>query len=190
MTLPPTVGALSSSPESAQQRLLVQLRHGQEDALKELYDGLSGVTYRVCLRMLGTPEDAQEALQDTFVRLADRAEVYDPSRGTVRTFVLTIAHHLCLERLRARRSRPVRDHDREDEQAFDLPSRATRDPLDEALVQSALAGLPDTDRLMLEAMFFDGYTHAEITARTGLPLGTVKSRLRRALLKLRERMLP
>ncbi len=190
MTLPPTVEVSSSSLESAQQRLIVQLRHGQEDALRELYDSLSSVAYRVCLRMLGTPEDAQEALQDTFVRLADRSEVYDPSRGTVRTFVLTIAHHLCLERLRARRSRPVRDHDREDEQAFDLPSTAARDPLDEALVQSALAGLPDTDRVLLESMFFDGYTHAEITARTGLPLGTVKSRLRRALLKLRERMQP
>ncbi|GGR09492.1 RNA polymerase sigma factor [Deinococcus ruber] len=180
----------STSPDTAHQRLIVQLRHGQDDALKELYDDLSGVTYRVCLRMLSTPEDAEEALQDTFVRLADRADVYDPSRGTVRTFVLTIAHHLCLERLRTRRSRPVRDHDREGEEAFDLPSRAARDPLDEALVQSALTGLPGPDRALLEAMFFGGYTHAEITTRTGLPLGTVKSRLRRALLKLRERMLP
>ena len=74
--------------------------------------------------------------------------------------------------------------------AFDGPAPATRDPLDRALVQAALTALPDTDRALLEAMFFDGYTHAEITVRTGLPLGTVKSRLRRALLKLRERMLP
>lgn len=177
-------------PDTAHQQLIVQLRHGHEDALKALYDSLSSVIYRVCLRMLGTPEDAQEVLQDTFVRLADRADRYDPSRGTVRTFVLTIAHHLCLERLRTRRSRPVREHDREGEEAFDLPSQATRDPLDAALVQAALTALPDTDRALLEDMFFGGYTHAEITARTGLPLGTVKSRLRRALLKLRERMLP
>lgn len=180
----------SLSHDTAQQRLIVQLRHGQEGALRELYDGLSGVTYRVCLRMLGTPEDAQEVLQDTFLRLAERADVYDPSRGTVRTFVLTIAHHLCLERLRTRRSRPQRQHEQKDEVAFDGPAPATRDPLDRALVQAALTALPDTDRALLEAMFFDGYTHAEITVRTGLPLGTVKSRLRRALLKLRERMLP
>ncbi len=178
------------SPDTAHQSLIVRLRHGQDDALRELYDDLSGVTYRVCLRMLSTPEDAEEALQDTFVRLADQADAYDPSRGTVRTFVLTIAHHLCLERLRTRRARPQRQQEREDEQAFDVAAPATRDPLDEALVQSALAGLPDTDRALLEAMFFGGYTHAEITTRTGLPLGTVKSRLRRALLKLRERMLP
>ncbi len=190
MTIPPTAKALLTSPDIAQQRLIVQLRHGEEDALRELYGSLSGVTYRVCLRMLGTPEDAQETLQDTFVRLAEQADRYDSSRGTVRTFVLTIAHHLCLERLRARRARPQRQREREDELVFDVPAPATRDPLDEALVQAALADLPGTDRLMLEAMFFDGYTHAEITARTGLPLGTVKSRLRRALLKLRERMLP
>ena len=180
----------SLSPDTAHQSLIVRLRHGQDDALRELYDDLSSVTYRVCLRMLGTPEDAEEALQDTFIRLADRAEVYDPSRGTVRTFVLTIAHHLCLERLRTRRARPQRQQEPEKEQAFDVTAPAVRDPLDEALVQSALAGLPDTDRALLEAMFFGGYTHAEITTRTGLPLGTVKSRLRRALLKLRERMLP
>lgn len=181
---------VSPSSDAAQQRLIVQLRHGQEDALKELYDDLSGVTYRVCLRMLGMPEDAEEVLQDTFIRLADRADMYDPSRGSVKTFVLTIAHHLCLERLRTRRARPQRQQEREDDQAFDVPAPAARDPLDEALVQSALAGLPDADRALLEAMFFGGYTHAEITTRTGLPLGTVKSRLRRALLKLRERMLP
>ena len=181
---------VSPSSDAAHQRLIVRLRHGQEDALKELYDDLSGVTYRVCLRMLGTPEDAEEALQDTFIRLADRADMYDPSRGSVKTFVLTIAHHLCLERLRTRRARPQRQQEREDDQAFDMPAPAVRDPLDEALVQSALAGLPDADRALLEAMFFGGYTHAEITTRTGLPLGTVKSRLRRALLKLRERMLP
>ncbi|WP_407543452.1 sigma-70 family RNA polymerase sigma factor (plasmid) [Deinococcus radiomollis] len=180
----------SPSPDTAHQSLIVRLRHGQDDALRELYDDLSSVTYRVCLRMLGTPEDAEEALQDTFIRLADRADVYDPARGTVRTFVLTIAHHFCLERLRARRARPQRQQEPEKEQAFDVTAPAARDPLDEALVQSALAGLPDTDRALLEAMFFDGYTHAEITTRTGLPLGTVKSRLRRALLKLRERILP
>ena len=179
-----------TSPDPAHQRLIVQLRHGEEDALKELYASLAGVTYRVCLRMLGTPEDAEEALQDTFVRLADQADAYNPSRGTVRTFVLTIAHHLCLERLRTRRARPQRPQQREDEQVFDVTAPVACDPLDEALVQSALAGLPDGDRALLEAMFFGGYTHAEITARTGLPLGTVKSRLRRALLKLRERMLP
>jgi len=181
---------VSPSSDAAQQGLIVQLRHGQEDALKELYTHLSSVTYRVCLRMLGTPEDAEEALQDTFIRLADRAGAYDPSRGSVKTFVLTIAHHLCLERLRTRRTRPQRQPEREDDQAFDVPAPAARDPLDEALVQSALAGLPDADRALLEAMFFGGYTHAEITTHTGLPLGTVKSRLRRALLKLRERMLP
>lgn len=181
---------VSSTSDTAHQRLIVQLQHGQDDALRELYDDLSGVTYRVCLRMLGTPEDAEEALQDTFVRLADRADVYEPSRGTVKTFVLTIAHHLCLERLRTRRARPQRQQEWEDDRAFDVPAPTARDSLDEALVQSALAGLPDTDRALLEAMFFGGYTHAEITTRTGLPLGTVKSRLRRALLKLRERMLP
>lgn len=179
------------SIQETHHRLIVQLRQGREDVLKALYDELSGVTYRVCLRMLGSPEDAEEALQDTFLRLEAQATRYDPARGTVQTFVLSIAHHLCLQRLRARRARPQAQPGTFDDPDFDLPAPLpARDPLDRAWVEAALRALPGTDRLLLEGMFFDGYTHTELAARTGLPLGTVKSRLRRALLKLRERMYP
>lgn len=175
--------------QTAYQHLIVQLRYGQPDALAALFGAYSGVTYRVCLRMLTTPEDAEEVLHDTFLRLEAQAGRYDPARGTVQTFILTIAHHLCLERLRARRARPQGQEWTDDTPEPRSPYPA-RDPLDQALLRAALDGLPDTDRLLLEAMFFDGYTHAELTARTGLPLGTVKSRLRRALLRLREKVTP
>lgn len=171
------------------QQLIAQLQQGQDGALKALYDAFAGVTYRVCLRMLASPEDAEEVLQDAFLRLEAQAGRYDPARGTVQTFVLTIAHHLCLERLRARRARPQAQDGALSAQAFDLPAPAPRhDPLDQALIESALGTLNASDRQLLEDMFFGGFTHAELTVRTGLPLGTVKSRLRRALLKLRERM--
>ncbi|SMB84479.1 RNA polymerase sigma factor [Deinococcus hopiensis] len=178
-------------PTEETHHLIVQLQLGHDGALKALYDQFSGVTFRVCVRMLTSTEDAEEVLQDTFLRLEAQASKYDPMRGTVQTFVLTIAHHLCLERLRTRRSRPQGQPGAFDDAAFDLLARpSSRDPLDQALVEDALRSLPDTDRKLLEDMFFGGYTHAELTARTGLPLGTVKSRLRRALLKLRERTLP
>ncbi|WP_288404023.1 sigma-70 family RNA polymerase sigma factor [uncultured Deinococcus sp.] len=189
-------GPLGAAPRTSAQAhgaLMVQLRHGQPEALRALYDEFGGVTYRLCLRMLASPEDAEETLQDTFLRLEAQAGRYDTARGSVQTFVLTIAHHLCLERLRTRRARPQAQPQaaQPEDPAFDLPAPpAPRDPLDRALVEAALRTLPDTDRLLLEEMFFGGYTHAELTARTGLPLGTVKSRLRRALVKLRERMTP
>lgn len=173
------------------QRLIVQLQGGDAGALSSLYDAFASVTYRVCLRMLVSPEDAEEVLQDTFLRLDAQAGRYDPARGTVQTFVLTLAHHLCLERLRARRARPQAQDGALNDPAFDLPApAATHDPLDQVLIDAALSALPASDRQLLEDMFFGGYTHAELTVRTGLPLGTVKSRLRRALLKLRERMQP
>lgn len=179
------------SAPNAHHRLIVQLRHGHSEALKALFDEFSGVTYRLCLRMLTTPEDAEEVLHDTFLRLQAQAEKYDPLRGTVQTFILTIARHLCLERLRTWRSRPQKQDGTFDDPAFDFAAPLPpRDPLDQALVEVALKNLPDCDKALLEAMFFDGYTHSEITAQTGLPLGTVKSRLRRALHKLRERMTP
>ena len=154
-----------------------------------LYDEFSGAVYRLCLRMLQTTHDAEETLQDTFLRLEAQAEKYDAARGSVQTFVLTIAHHLCLERLRARRSRPQPHEGLTEDGYLQLPAPTpARDPLERALVEAALRDLPELDQTLLEAMFFDGYTHAEITSRTGLPLGTVKSRLRRALLKLKEKM--
>lgn len=178
-------------PADEAHHLIIRLQQGQEDALRALYAHFSGVTYRVCLRMLSSAQDAEEALQDTFLRLEAQSSRYDPARGTVQTFVLTIAHHLCLERLRTRRARPQGQPGTFDDPHFDLPAAPpARDLLDRALVETALHTLPDTDRQLLEDMFFGGYTHAELTARTGLPLGTVKSRLRRALLKLRERMQP
>lgn len=189
--VPSSEGSPGGDAPSAHHRLIVQLRHGQSDALKALFDECAGVTYRLCLRMLTTPEDAEEALHDTFLRLQGQAEKYDPLRGTVQTFILTIARHLCLERLRARRSRPQPQDGTFDDPAFDLVAPAPqRDPLDQALVEVALRNLSECDRALLEAMFFAGYTHSEMTAQTGLPLGTVKSRLRRALQKLRERMTP
>lgn len=170
-------------------RCVVQLRHGHPEALHELYLRFSGLVYRLCLRMLGDPHEAEETLQDTFLRLQAQSGRYDAGRGTVQTFVLTIAHHLCLERLRRRRSRPQVQDGLLAEGAFDLAAPPpTRDPLDRVIIEAALRELPELDQTLLEAMFYGGYTHAELTERLGLPLGTVKSRLRRALLKLRARM--
>ena len=67
------------------QRLIAQLQQGQDGALKALYDAFAGVTYRVCLRMLASPEDAEEVLQDAILRLEAQAGRYDPARGTVQT---------------------------------------------------------------------------------------------------------
>lgn len=170
--------------------LALRLRQRDEPALRELYDRLSGNVYALALQMLGSREDAQEIVQDAFVNLYNSAHRFDPSRGSLRAYLYTIARNACRMRLRARRSRPVAKSEIDLHEA-DTPFAAEpsrTDPIDRLTVQQAFALLDGDDAALLEASFFQGYSHAEIAERNGTPLGTVKSRIRRALLRLRDRL--
>lgn len=170
----------------AEVELLARLSRRDEHALAELYARLSANVYALARRMLRSPEEAEEVLQDTFVRLFNHAESFDPSRGSARAFIYTIARNEVLSRLRKRRARPTQAegwdvHD----PATALAAPADADPLDRVTVAGALARLEPDERSLLEQAFYQGYSHGELAERTGVPLGTVKSKLRRALLQLR-----
>lgn len=167
----------------AEVALMRRLRARDEDALAELYALLGGHVYALALRLLESREEAEEVLQDTFVRVFDRAHQYDAKLGSPRAFVYTVARNEALSRLRARKARPRRSADDEEELA--LLSSPAPDLTTRALVQGALERLPERDRRLLEATFFQGFSHGEVAANTGLPLGTVKTRIRRALQQLR-----
>ncbi len=164
---------------------MARLAESDEGALAELYARLASRVYALALRMLRSPEEAEEVLQDTFLKLYRHAGSYDALKGSPRAFIYTIARNEALSRLRARRVRPVKAH--WDVHAPDEALRATPigDPLDRVVVEGALERLEPDEAELLQAAFFDDYTHAELAERTGLPLGTVKSRIRRALLRLR-----
>lgn len=158
---------------------------GNQEALHELYSRLSANVYALALNLLRNREEAEEVLQDTFLKVYRNTNAFDPSRGSARAFVYTVARNDCLSRLRARRSRPEKDAD------WDLhdPERQPADtPTDLVLslqTEQALAQLEPLDRDLLKASFYEGYSHGELVERFNLPLGTVKSRVRRALLALR-----
>lgn len=164
---------------------MARLADGDESALAELYARLASRVYALALRMLRSPEEAEEVLQDTFLKLYRHAGSYDAGKDSPRAFIYTIARNEALSRLRARRARPVKAH--WDVHAPDGTLRATPmgDPLDRVMVEGALELLERDDAELLQAAFFDGYTYAELAERTGLPLGTVKSKIRRALARLR-----
>ncbi|WP_027892364.1 RNA polymerase sigma factor [Calidithermus chliarophilus] len=167
--------------------LIRQVAQGDETALEELYRRYGGKVYALLLHVLGGREEAEEVLQDSFVQLYKEARRYDPQRGGVSTFLFTIARNLALSRLRARRARPqkVLDHDLHDPEQ-ELGLWHEHDPTDRVLVQRALAQLAPEDRRLLEESFYWGYSHSELAERHAMPLGTVKTRVRRALLRLRE----
>lgn len=167
--------------------LLERMAKGDEKALEELYRRYSAPVFALLLRILQAREEAEEILQDTFVQLYREAARYNPERGGVTAFLFTIARSRALSRLRKRRARPqkVEDLDLHDPEQ-ELGLWREDDPEGRILVGRALAKLEPTDRKLLEAAFYLGYSHTELSERFQMPLGTVKTRVRRALLKLRE----
>lgn len=164
--------------------LMLRLRHGDEDALAELYARLAGHVYALAWRLLGDREEAQEVLQDTFDRLYRRAHQYRPELGSPRAFVYTVARNEALSRLRARGARPVMES--AEELLGELSTPSPSPELDtRVVVHNALAHLSEHDQALLHESFFLGFSHGELARTHALPLGTVKTRVRRALARMR-----
>jgi RNA polymerase sigma-70 factor, ECF subfamily len=163
--------------------LLARVATGDEKALEELHFVLAPKVFALAMRILRVREEAEEVLQDTFIHVFRDLTRRATSTEHPRAFIYTIARNLCLSRLRARGSRPEIAPDLE---LNDLgASTAASDPVDKILIRAALARLAVDERSLLESAYFDGWSHSELADRTGLPLGTIKAKLRRALLKLR-----
>jgi RNA polymerase sigma-70 factor, ECF subfamily len=159
---------------------------GDDNAFEVLYRRLSPRVYAVALRMLHSREEAEEVVQDTFLKLHRDAERYQSELNSVAAFTVTVTQRLALSRLRARQARPAKadDYDVHDPAStFAQPDDS--DPTLRPLLSRAMGTLTSDERTLLEAAFFDGYSHEELSVRHALPLGSLKSKVRRALLKLR-----
>ncbi len=166
---------------------------GDARASEDLYDRYSSRIYGLGLVMLGNETQAEDLVQDAFVKILRSADRYDPARGSLDTWVLLIARSLALDTLRRRvldartldAVRPLDDADPEPG-----PDRVveTRDMVERA--RAAMTGLTDGQRAALELAYFGGKTSAEVAELEGIPLGTAKTRIRSGLLRLREALQP
>ena len=163
--------------------------------MAELYDRHHRVAYAVVRRIVQSPSDAEEVLQETFVRVWSRAETYDARLGSPAAWVVRIARNRAIDRLRARQARsdvnapvPLTDEAPERELPPDTPESLLHSTHAAMAVRGAVAALPAAQRTLIEAAFFEGYTHQELSARFGVPLGTVKTRIRTGLVSLRVRL--
>lgn len=167
--------------------LITAIAQGDHPALLALYDRHSRLGYGLAYRMLGESGAAEEAVQDAFLRVWRRAATFDPSRGSVRSWLMTIVHHCAIDLHRKRASGPTivagLDEIAEQTPAPDTWSEVSA-RLDQDRVRAAVAQLPQEQRRAIELAYFDGLTHREIAERDGLPLGTVKGRLRLGLQRL------
>lgn len=172
--------------------LAAAMARGDKQALARLYDLLGRPLYSLALRITGDAAEAQDVVQDVFLQLWHKAADYQPSRGSYFAWAATLTRNRALDRIRMhkRRGEIIR------ESAGDLQPAAADNQADsgDALwirekagaVRQALAGLPAEQRTAIELAFFTGLTQQQIAERLGDPLGTVKARIRRGLLRLRE----
>jgi RNA polymerase sigma-70 factor, ECF subfamily len=185
-----------ASTTTADLALLQRIAARDEAAVAELYDRHSRLAFSVIRRVLTSPSDAEEVLQETFVRVWTRAETYDARLGSPAAWIVRIARNRAIDRLRAQQARadvnapvPVAD----DATPPETPTHETPETVMQTAhaalaVRGAVAQLPAQQRTLIEAAFFEGYTHQELSARFGVPLGTVKTRIRNGLVSLRVRL--
>jgi len=172
----------------ADPELLGRMRLGDESALEALYVRYGGLVYTLARRIVGDPELAREVVQDTFLRSWDGRDTYDPERGRVPWWLMGIARNRAIDLLRSR-SHQARLRER----AAPPPEISTthpRDPADTVVarrtVLDALRELSDGQRRAIELAYYGGLTQTEIANELGEPLGTIKSRTREAMERLRK----
>jgi RNA polymerase sigma-70 factor (ECF subfamily) len=192
----PSASPPSPPPEERQRidALLVQrVAVGDRQAFTELYDRFSGPLYGTALRVLRDPAEAQDVVHDAFVTLWEKAGTFETSRGSAFSWAITLVRNRAIDRVRMRRRRAelLADsspsdlgyvEDSADSSAGD--SAALGD--DARAVRAAVATLPIEQQRALELAFFGGLTQEQIAQKLSEPLGTVKARIRRGLLKLRD----
>lgn len=169
--------------------LLARIAARDPAAVGELYDRYGRTVFGVLYRLLGSPESAEEVAQDVFHAVWRRAASYRPDRGSVRTWLLSITRNAAIDWRRTKGKRLEREA-AIDEAAELVEEQRVDDRVIASLraerVRSAVQSLPDEQRVVLSLAYWSGLSQAEIAERIGAPLGTVKSRVRLAMIKLRE----
>ena len=176
--------------------LLHRIGQGDRRSFEELYDRFSGVLFSTAYRVLNNREAAEDVLQDVFIQIWEKAALYDPTRGKPMTWAITLTRNKAIDRLRStqRRNRLQDDLEHEaqtveqfdDKNSFDAVSSVETGEM----VREAIKKLSKDQREAIELAFLSSLTQTEISERLGEPLGTVKARIRRGMMKLKDLLGP
>lgn len=184
--------AVIDTSADADRDALTRMARGEHDALADFYDRHARGVFSLAMRIVRDQRDAEEVVQDVFAQAWRQSGRYAAGRGSVVAWLMTLTRSRALDRLRGRRARP--DATADSAPIIDMFDRTA--PADEQLessaraaeVRAALDGLPFLQRIAIELAFYEGLTHPEIASRLEQPLGTVKTRIRQGLLKLRQQL--
>jgi RNA polymerase sigma-70 factor (ECF subfamily) len=168
--------------------LLLRIREKDERAIEALYERYSGPLYSLAYQVTGADRFAQEVVQEVFVAVWNQAGRFDPLRGSLSSWLFTLARHKAIDLVRkeANVRRHTADVDLEFEESDDDVDQEAWLRLRRDAVRAAITNLPEAQRIALELAFFRGLTHVEVAETLSIPLGTAKTRIRTALLKLRD----
>lgn len=167
--------------------LVIAIGRWQHPALAEAFRRHSGAVFALARRLLNEPAQAEEIVQEVFLRLWNAPERFDPSRGSLRSYLLTQTHGRAVDAIRSdtsRRRREDRDEQRATAAGYDL-EREVGDMIVEEHVRAAVAGLSPTEREAIELAYFGGHTYREVAVILNEPEGTIKARIRTGMVRLR-----
>ncbi len=192
----PPASAPSQPPDDRQltdARLMRQVAQGDKQAFAELYDRFSGPLYGAALRILRDSAEAQDVVHDAFVALWEKATTFEATRGSAFSWAVTLVRNRAIDRVRMRQRRAEllaesapSDLGYADEGGANTGSDSAQLGDEARAVRAAVATLPPEQQRALELAFFGGLTQEEIARKLSQPLGTVKARIRRGLMKLRD----
>jgi RNA polymerase sigma-70 factor (ECF subfamily) len=169
--------------------LLARVAHGDQEAFGVVYDRVAGQVLGVVRRVLRDQAQSEEVTQEVLVEIWRTAARFDASRGSVTTWALTMAHRRAIDRVRSAQAssdRDARSAQLDQPTDYDQVSEAVEASLERENVRSALASLTELQRQAVRLAYFGGYTQREVADLLGIPLGTVKTRLRDGLIRLRD----
>ena len=163
--------------------LIERICSGDDNAMADMYDRYSGIIYGVALRVLGNTSAAEDVLQEVFLQLWRNPQAFDANRGRLAPWLAVIARNRAIDHLRKRPPEEQIEELAISTQVNLEDESAQRQAI--AKIRTVLAQLPQEQRRALEMAFFEGMTHVEIAAKTGEPLGTIKTRIRAGLMAVR-----
>jgi RNA polymerase sigma factor (sigma-70 family) len=170
-----------------EQELTALLKNKDQQAFAHLYDSYSGAIYSIILQIVADEELANDILQEVFINIWRKIEMYDAQKGRLFTWMLNIARNASIDMLRSRGYRNSRKNQSiQDNVDITGPGTAEQMSVDSIGLKKVLEKLKPEQRVLIDLSYFKGYTHEEIAEQEKIPLGTVKTRIRNALIQLRE----